>query len=114
MFNIRIVLFCLGEETVSGEYPLLKAFLSYMIQTCKDNSCLPGILLIAREILPGLANWRYQTASDRELILKLCLQTLLAFVNNVKDGNNYVLFFSLILLFAHIFETFPTPSFICN
>jgi len=76
-----------GEETVSGEYPLLKAFLSYMIQTCKDNSCLPGILLIAREILPGLANWRYQTASDRELILKLCLQTLLAFVNNVKDGS---------------------------
>ena len=83
---------------ITGDYPLLLAFLNFMKETCQTKESLPGILLICREILPGLSNWRYQNPGDREHILKLSLATLLAFINNVKEGNKTLIYYSSFLM----------------
>jgi len=75
-----------GEETVSGEYPLLTAFLQLLKESVGHEECEASILFVCREVLPNLNNWRYSTPGDRERILKLSLAALLKYLDTQPKG----------------------------
>lgn len=79
-----------GEETVSGEYPLLLAFLKLVKECAGHEKMRAGILFVCREVLPSYSNWRYQNPGEREQILKLSLSILLEYIIEVKEGGEIV------------------------
>lgn len=74
------------DETVSGEYPLLIAFLHLLKPGARSPASRPGILFVVREVLPVASNWRYEKPGEREQILQLSLAAVLQYITAVPEG----------------------------
>lgn len=65
-----------GQETVSGEYPLLLSFLRLMSVCGHLPAARPSITFILREVLPNYSIWRYDQPGQREQVVRLGLEAV--------------------------------------
>ena len=66
-----------GQETLTGQFPCLTAFLHLVTVMADQESSRPCVSFILTEVVPHYSQWRYESAGERDKIARLALTSVL-------------------------------------